>query len=437
MRGSTQSAMAKGVRALAACVLFVVVVEGLSFAALAAIAHRKGHLSAYFSALLPHPALSRRAAQLAPELYFLGTHTGLVGYGGGRAPGGFDWYPLVGHYRTVHPDDGRTLRDRPTFRSNELGVYLLGGSVAEQVNLQTQLKERLQAALQDRYEVHVFNEGVGGYMSTQELVLLVTKIIPFGNPHYVIAFDGYNDWISTVYNLLSDLKGRTGVTEDIWPHAELSWFHYWFTEWQARKAIETVPGAFLQFAGVTAKRVLVRTYTGWLANHVLAWARSKRNLRHPHDFAHVRDFDRTPLLPPERAQLNVINAEMMAEACRAGGCRFFWVLQPSLMCRGAAMTPDEDYQLRTRPVVFWQSLARYYQDIRDLVKETPEFWESRFLDLSCPPPDVAGSFFTDHIHLTDAGANRSAEYLAALILADLDSRPAAPRQHAAVVPRER
>ena len=83
--------MGKLIRTLVRCVLIVVALEGLSFLALGAIALRKGHLATYFSALLPHPAISRRAAQLAPGMSYLGVQAGLVGYGGGSAPrGGFN-----------------------------------------------------------------------------------------------------------------------------------------------------------------------------------------------------------------------------------------------------------------------------------------------------------------------------------------------------------
>lgn len=53
------------------------------------------------------------------------------------------------------------------------------------------------------------------------MVLLQTKILPFGNPHHVIAVDGYNDWLVTVYNMLCHSQEKAGVTEEMWPWAEL------------------------------------------------------------------------------------------------------------------------------------------------------------------------------------------------------------------------
>ena len=87
---------------------------------------------------------------------------------GGKVQGAFEWHPMLGHYRPVHLDG--TLRRRPTFKPNELAVYVIGGSTVEATGsngIWASLQEYLQAKLQDRYEVRVINEGVAGYMSTQ------------------------------------------------------------------------------------------------------------------------------------------------------------------------------------------------------------------------------------------------------------------------------
>ena len=417
-------------RVLVACVLVVVVLEGLSFLTLGMLARRGGYASTYFGALLPHPAISRRAAEVALEVFKLVKQERRVRYQG-DLHGAFEWHPLLSYYRPIFPDG--TLRARPTFSPNELVVYLLGGSVVEAGGIARHLEADLQAQLKDRYEVRVINEGVGGYISTQEMVLLETKILPFGNPHYVIAVDGYNDWLATVYNLLSHAKERAGVTDDLWPQAELSWFYYWFDEWSGRKAINTIPGVFAQLVGVSARQVLPRTYTGWLVNHLRNWAQimllPKFGIRDPGvTGAWGAEFDRTPQLPRARAELQVLNARMMAEASRARGARFFWALQPSLSYRagpsyrGEAITYQERLPYLLRPSVYWQSLEHYYQDIREVVQEDPEFWSHRFLDLSTPPTDAAGPFFNDTVHLTDVGEDYTAKSLATLILMDLRGR---------------
>ncbi|HBQ37448.1 MAG TPA: hypothetical protein DD714_00290 [Candidatus Omnitrophica bacterium] len=430
---------------LAVWCLLILVMEGGSCLLLGAIALRGGHVSTYFTSLLPHPALSRRLREIPPEVFALLSDRGHVGYGGkdvgygGKNAGIFEWYPLVGHYRSILPDG--TPRQQPAFGSNELVVYLLGGSAVEgggsSKDLHAYLQAYLQTRLGDRYDVRVINEGVAGYMSTQEMVLLQTKIIPFGNPHYVVAVDGYNDWLATTYNLLNDLKGKTGVTETVWPRAELSWFYYWFEQWQARKALETLPGASAQFLRVLSQQVFARTYTGWLANHLRNWLTvvwlPRHGVRDPTMSALLAAYEHMPDVPRERAELHAINARMMAEACRVRDCRFLWVLQPILPCRGEARTAEERHFFNARPPAYWQSLERYYQDLRAVVRAEDGFWGPRFLDLSCPAPDVTGSFFTDTVHWTEAGANRIAEYAAALILADLEA--GGPRQAASVIAR--
>lgn len=126
--------------------------------------------------------------------------------------------------------------------------------LVEQGGIRSSLQSYLEAELGDRYQVHVINEGVGGFLSTQEMVLLQTKILPFGNPHYVVAIDGYNDWLSTMVNLLHDFKGKSGVTDVMWPKPELSWFHDWFEQWRGRNEIQTVSGASRQLAVVISKK---------------------------------------------------------------------------------------------------------------------------------------------------------------------------------------
>lgn len=413
--------MRKLIGALCGCVLAVVMLEAVSFLVLGAIALRGGHASTYFKALLPHPVVSPRLKEVADsEEYYLMQREWDLGFGAQTYRKWFGWHPLLGHYGYFHQDG--TPRRRPTFKPHELVVYLLGGSVVEAGGIATNLQRDLEAKLKDRYEVRVINEGVGGFMSTQELVLLTSKIVPFGNPHYVIAIDGYNDWLSTMINLLHDLKGKSGVTDVMWPKPELSWFHNWFDQWRDRAEIETVAGAFRKLAGVVSKRILVRTYTGWLLSHLRNWTYYALLKHDTRAYASWTEYEQTPLLPRERAKLQVINEKMMAEVSRVRGAQFFWVLQPALPCRGNAMTMEERQYYASRPAAFWQSLERYNQDVRGIVKEDTGYQASRFfLDLSCLPP-YKDPLFIDVVHLSDAGQARVAESLAAVILTDLAKR---------------
>ncbi|MBI4354491.1 MAG: hypothetical protein HY595_04575 [Candidatus Omnitrophica bacterium] len=413
------------IRAAAACILSIVFIEGMSCLALGVLALRRGHVSTYFAALLPHPAISRHVADLLPETFLLLKFEPRT-LDGGRPEGSFDWHPLLGYYRPFLPDG--TSRIRPTFQSDELVVYLLGGSAVAAGGISAHLQEQLQTVLKDHYTVRVINEGIAGYISTQEMVLLQTKILPFGNPHYVLAVDGYNDWLVTVYNLLNHSKEQAGVTEEIWPQADLSWFYYWFSEYQGRKRIGTVPGAFAQFVNVLARRILPHTYTGWLLNHIQNWVYivllPKFGVRTIDRYYTGRpDFLQTTPLPPERAALQAMNERMMAEACRARGARFFWVLQPGLPYRGDAMTSEERRKYTSEPPAYWQSLEHYYQDLRESARHSGDFWTSRFVDLSHPPPDQATAFFIDTVHLSDVGERHVAQSLAAVIMKDLAAHP--------------
>lgn len=428
-------------RFLVRCLVIIGVLEGASFLLLGAIALRGGHASSYFRTLLPHPALSRRTQDIALQSFHLLSHEGhastLFRYG---AAGVNRWHPQFGYYRPYL--FGRP-RDVSSFEPQALNVYILGGSTVEggateRLTTAARIQDYLQARLQDRYQVRVINEGVSGGLSVTQLGLLTAKILPFGNPHYVVAFDGYNDWLTTAVNLINDFKTKTAMTEELWPRTELSWHFYWFEQRAAMEAINTIPGAFKQLVGVTSKQVLSRSYTGWFVSHLRNWVRYKLMPRYlgtapPKEYFSQAGFERIPILPRERAAFQVVNERIMAEACRARGCRFFWVLQPILPCRGEAMTAQERENHASRPSVFWRSLERYNQDLREIVQEGAAFWAPSFLDLSCPAADVPEGFISDTAHLTAAGQARSAEYIAALILEDMEERGGKPPEVLAAV----
>lgn len=77
-------------------------------------------------------------------------------------------------------------------------IFILGGSVVFYGHAnQTTIAGYLEAALRERHSsdaIEVINAGVTGYISDQELVLLVTKILDF-DPDLVIVFDGFNDFL--------------------------------------------------------------------------------------------------------------------------------------------------------------------------------------------------------------------------------------------------
>ena len=90
------------------------------------------------------------------------------------------------------------------------------------------------------------------------------------------------------------------------------------------------------------------------------------------------------------------------------------------------MTPLEQEHYASRPQAFWRSMESYYRDLQETVREDADYWQGRFLDLSCPPADVAGPLIEDVVHLADAGHDRVAEYLAALIVQDVAARGGLP-----------
>ena len=398
-------------------ILSVVMLEACSGALLFLISLRGGDAASWFPTLLPHPAL---ATHLNMKPWKMFTKEGSAELS--------SWHPLLGYYkaRLLHGEE----RPVATFAPDELAVYLLGGSTVEgdgasrrETTIAARLEQRLRDQLNGRFHVLVINEGISGYMSVQELTLLVTKILPFGNPHYVVDIDGYNDWVLTVYNRF---QGMDGVTDEMWPHPEFSWHMDWVEKKQSFESLFTVRGAAKQLLAVAsrgvARHVLAKTYTGWLLSHARNWTRYRLLPRFgapdPLDYASYAGYERTPVLPRERAAFHAMNARIMAEACRARGCRFFWVLQPILPCR-APMAAQEQRQYEALPPAFWQSLQQYYADLLSVVGEDADYWNARFVDLSCPAYSASEPLFFDRVHLTEAGHEYVAQRVADIILKDL------------------
>ncbi|MBI1390136.1 MAG: hypothetical protein GC154_16970 [bacterium] len=79
-----------------------------------------------------------------------------------------------------------------------LRLFTLGGSVVFYGHdNESTIAGRLEAALKSKYQnrtVEVVNAGVTGYISDQELILLITDILDF-DPDFVIVFDGFNDFL--------------------------------------------------------------------------------------------------------------------------------------------------------------------------------------------------------------------------------------------------
>lgn len=114
-------------------------------------------------------------------------------------------HPLYGWYHrreTRHRDryGFRVNEPSDTFAldpSSELRIFLLGGSTAagHGVPPDQTVAAHLERLLErdGTKNVNVVNAGVGGWASTQELALLVQRVLPFFDPDAVIVLDGAND----------------------------------------------------------------------------------------------------------------------------------------------------------------------------------------------------------------------------------------------------
>jgi len=133
-----------------------------------------GEASRFFGSLLPHPLVSR--PPLDWRWRWIAQHEGIT-----------EWHPLLGHYqKNLRHGEPRPL---PTFAADELTVYFLGGSTVRgfgasrrEATIAGRTEHYLRTQIGQRFKIMVINEGIEAYMSTAEMILFVTKILPFGNP---------------------------------------------------------------------------------------------------------------------------------------------------------------------------------------------------------------------------------------------------------------
>ena len=88
-------------------------------------------------------------------------------------------------------------------------ICIFGGStvwgsfaVRNEMTIPALLEKRLNDAYAAGRRLQVVNCGVGGFVATQELILMQLTVLKNYAPDMVIFFDGFNDFLSTLNNKL-------------------------------------------------------------------------------------------------------------------------------------------------------------------------------------------------------------------------------------------
>jgi lysophospholipase L1-like esterase len=339
--------------------------------------------------LLPHPAFSTIASDTVfdPNL---------------------GWYPPTDLF-------GAPRHELPPKEPGEVRVFLLGGSTVYGVGATREdetIARRLQVYLDSEQaktspsgSVHVYNVGSPGYISKQELILMITKIIPFEQPDIIIVLDGLNDFI-----FLSAARPYIDRPySDVWhPH-----------EVQIAQSIERVMspvGAITNAVTWTTIGIIRGTFFGNLLDQIVhVSTRSGFGLmgrlligRRPEPFSP----DPTKLAKAINYYLE--NIAMMKSICEGANVKFFWFPQPVLGLKQTKTAAEEAVYSGHRD--FWQRFTEFYEAA--ITHDAAlRFGKAPFLqDISDSLTLFEGTAYVDPFHYSPAAQDVIARRMAEAIL---------------------
>jgi len=277
-----------------------------------------------------------------------------------------------------------------------LRVVLLGGSTAfgfgatDDDAVHTAVLERLLRAapqLAGR-TVEVWNAGVVGYDSTQEMILLSTRVLDY-RPDVVVLFDAYNDFnYSGVY--------RPGAREIVQPR---------FFELDQRVADGSRPWLVLMRCSAFYRRIeeIVREYKE----------------RHGGGIPYRTFYDNVKVASVQYRR----NLERMTRLAKASGVAIVLAPQPEIFHRRGEIPAPEQELRETFTEWGYADYARSQYPLYVAAAEEVARRESvPFVDTSAAFDAVPDHVFTDGAHLTDRGNELVARCLLPTLV-DLLARP--------------
>jgi len=345
--------------------------------------------------VLPHPSFSQAT------------------YGFNTFDPNLGWYPSTYMF-------GKPRRELPPKKASEGRVFLLGGSTAWGTGATREdetIAKRLEVYLNSDEAktflggtVHVYNEGVPGYYSKQELILLITKIIPFQQPDLVVVLDGLNDFV--VY---------TGSK----PNIDRLYSEVWhFNEVKMTLNIERVTtpvGAITNAFIWSTVGIIHNTFFGNFFDQVIRVAsRSGRGLvSRIHLMGGLAPFAAGRTVSQQAKNYYLENIAMMRSICEGEKVKFFWFPQPVLVFKQDRAV-EEEAMYRIHPDELWHSLKEFYQTTirRDAVVR---FGKARFFqDISDSLTLFQGTaYVSDAFHYSPTAQDVIAKQMAEAILNNL------------------
>ena len=338
--------------------------------------------------LLPYPAVSK--VQNANEFTEFDPNLG--------------WYPQTDMF-------GNRRRELPRKQPGEVRVFLLGGSTVWGIGATREdetIAKRLEVYLGSPQAkallggtVHVYNEGVPGYYSKQELILLITKIIPFEQPDLVVVLDGFNDFAVAA----TDRPRIDRIYSEVW---------HW-NEAQLTRGIDRVMtpvGAFTNAVTWITVATMRSTFFGNFLDQAVLRTTKFGLFARLFAVKRPQGYRASVLISARDYYLE--NVAMMKSVCDGAKVRFFWFPQPVLPLK-RQKTAEEEQRYKENANL-WASLSDFYAaTIKH--EAVARFGKASFFhDISDSLESFQGTAYVDPFHYSPAAQDVIAKRMADAIL---------------------
>ncbi|MFC1704324.1 SGNH/GDSL hydrolase family protein [Candidatus Omnitrophota bacterium] len=371
-------------------VIWIVILEVLGcigFFALRPFVRRTPY-DATLSKMLPHPLLRG----------FEEMQSGFLHY-----DPNLGWYDKTRRF-------GEVRRELLPKRSGEYRVFILGGSTVDGTgarNKSESIAKRLEHYLNQSSsfngkKVIVYNEGISGYYSKQELLLLATKILPFQEPDMIVVLDGVNDFIDHTVSKISLDRIYSG-----------SWHYRELQHTKAMDEITSPRGACLNAANWMVAFIVKKTYLGNFLDFGYRILTDRANGLLDHFLVLNPRLEPSNEVPEYIVDYYLDNIFMMKSLCDGQNVKFYWFPQPTLFLK-ESLTNSEDESFKKYSEDFWNNFRKFYEEMSK--KAGVRFSKSEFFhDLSTSLSTLEHTAYIDVCHYTpvaqDAIAKLMSEYI--------------------------
>lgn len=278
----------------------------------------------------------------------------------------------------------------------EIRVIALGGSTMVGAGASHPAKSILprleyflrQSQLPDAQKIRTINAAHSGYTSTNEMVLLTTRMLAF-QPDLIVVLNGYNDFSEFIFH------------KDLPPF----WNTYDDHLYRGFNRVQTLSGTMAQAGYLLSKKLYcLAVPRAWLFSrryhsHRL-WVQNKDKVSPP-SFENVMKIYRLNLL----TMMGVASSHKIP---------IIIVLQPNVVYK-KPLSPEEE-KIMAPNDYFTKYLSACYSDAVDLFRELANSNPTIFYDLSGAFENMDQTIYTDACHYNDMGQDILAQKLAPLCI---------------------